>query len=136
MSRMQEVVTSFTTVMTWLVLGLASLALVLLIVSTRQLPSHQGRALLGVGGMVLVLLGTVASVFLHAGHAPQSGAPLQPVLLLVAALLIVCLYTLTSPPLAPSRLTLTPRRRLWLLLLTGLAGVCTAGLVLLDLLAP
>jgi len=133
---MQEVVASFTTVMTWLVLGLASLALVLLTLSVRQLPAQQGRALLGVGGMVLVLLGTVVSVFLLAGHAPQSGPSLQLVLPLMAALLMACLYALTFPPLTPSRFTLTPRRRLGLLLLTGLAGVCTAGLVLLDLFVP
>jgi len=83
-----------------------------------------------------VLLGTVASVFLLAGRAPQSGPSLQIVLPLVAALLMACLYALTFPPLTPSRLTLTPRRRLGLLLLTGLAGVCAAGLVLLDLFAP
>ncbi len=122
--------------MTWLVLGLASLALVLLTLSVWQLPSHQGRALLGVGGMVLVLLGTIVSMFLLAGRAPRSGASLQLVLPLVGALLMGCLYTLTFPPLAPSRLALTSRRRLSLLLLTGLAGVCATGLVLLDLFAP
>lgn len=86
--------------------------------------------------MVLVLLGTVVSVFLLAGRVPQSGPSLQPLLPLVAGLLMACLYALTFPPLTPSRLALTPRRRLGLLLLTGLAGVCAAGLVLLDLFAP
>jgi hypothetical protein len=133
---MPEVVTSFTTVMTWMILGLASVAVTLLMLSAWQLPSHQGRALLGVDGMVLVLVGTIVSVFLLAGRVPQSGPSLQLVLPLVAALLVACLYALTFPPLAPSRLALTPRRRLTLLVLTGLAGVCTAGLVLLDLFAP
>lgn len=133
---MQEMVTSFTTVMTWIILGLASVAIVLLTLSALQLPSHQGRALLGVGGMVLVLMGTVASMSLLAGRTPRSGTSLQLLLPLVAALLMACLYALTFPPLVPSRLALTPRRRLWLLLLTSLAGVSTAGLVLLELLAP
>lgn len=133
---MPEIVTSFTTVLTWIVLGLASIAVVLLTLSVWQPPSHQARALLGVGGMVLVLLGTVVSVFLLAGRVPQSGPSLQPLLPLVAGLLMACLYALTFPPLTPSRLALTPRRRLGLLLLTGLAGVCAAGLVLLDLFAP
>lgn len=133
---MPEMVTSFTMVMTWIILGLASVAVVLLLLSAWQLPSHQARALLGVGGMVLVLVVTVVSVFLLAGRAPQSGPLLQPLLPLVASLLMACLYALTFPPLTPSRLALTPRRRLGLLLLTGLAGVCAAGLVLLDLFAP
>jgi hypothetical protein len=133
---MQEVVASFTTVMTWIILGLASLALVLLTLSVWRRPSHQGRALLGVGAMVLVLAGAAASVFLLAQHPPRSGPSLRLVLPLLAALLMACLYMLTFPPLVPSRLTLTPQRRLWLLLLTGLAGVSTAGLVLLELLAP
>jgi hypothetical protein len=133
---MQEVVTSFTTVMTWMILGLASVAVALLTLSAWQLPAHQARALLGVGGMVLVLLGTVASRFLLAGRAPQSGPSLQPLLPLVAGLLMACLYALTFPPLTPSRLALNPRRRLGLLVLTGLAGACAAGLVLLDLFAP
>jgi hypothetical protein len=133
---MQEMVTSFTMVMTWIILGLASVAVVLLTLSAWQLPSHQGRALLGVGGMVLVLVGTVASVFLLAGRTPRSGTSLQLLLPLAAALLMACLYALTFPPLAPSRPALAPRRRLLLLLLTGLAAVCSAGLVLLDLLAP
>jgi hypothetical protein len=133
---MQEVVASFTTVMTWIVMGLASVAVGLLIVSVLQLPSHQGRALLGVGGMVLVLVATVASLPLLAGRAPHSGASLQLVLPLLAVLLIACLYALTFPPLVPSRPGLSQRRRLWLLLLTGLAGVCTVSLVLLELLAP
>jgi amino acid transporter len=133
---MPEVVASFTTVMSLVILGLASLALVLLTLSVWRLPSHQGRALLGVGAMVLVLFATVASVFLLAQHSPRSGPSLRLVLPLLAALLMACLYVLTFPPLVPSRLTLTRRRRLWLLLLTGLAGVSTAGLVLLELLAP
>ena len=132
---MQEVVASFTTVMTWMILGLASLALVLLTLSTWQLPSHQGRALLGVGAMALVLAGAAVSVFLLAEHPPRSGPSLQLVLPLVAVLLMACLHSLTFPPLVPSHLTLTRRRRLWLLLLTGLAGVCTAGLVLLEVVA-
>ena len=50
--------------------------------------------------------------------------------------IIASLYILTFSPLTPSRPGLTQRRRLCLLLLTSLAGVCIAGLVLLDLFSP
>lgn len=133
---MQEMVTSFATVMIWIILGLGSVAVVLLILSTWHLPSHKGRALLGIGGMVLVLVATVASEFLLARRVPPSGVSLQLLLPLVAQLLMACLYAFTFPPLRPSFPSLAPRRRLCLLLLTGLAGVCTAGLVLLELFAP
>lgn len=133
---MQEVITSFSTVMTWLILLLSSIAVVLLMLSARHLQSHQFRAFLGVGGMVLVLVVTVAIVFLLAGHASRSGTWSQLLLPLVAALLIACLYTLTFPPLMPTRSGLSPWRRLCLLLLTGLAVMSTAGLVLLDLFSP
>jgi L-asparagine transporter-like permease len=133
---MQEVITSFSTVMTWLILLLSSITVVLLIQSARHLQSHQFRAFLGVGGMVLVLVVTVGIVFLLAGHASRSGTWSQLLLPLVAALLMASLYTLTFPPLTPSRSGLSPWRRICLLLLTGLAVMSTAGLVLLDLYSP
>lgn len=133
---MQEVITSFSTVMTWLILLLSSITIVLLIQSARHLQSHQFRAFLGVGGMLLVLVVTVGIVFLLARHASRSGTWSQLLLPLVAALLMASLYTLTFPPLTPSRSGLSPWRRLCLLLLTGLAVMSTAGLVLLDLYSP
>jgi amino acid transporter len=133
---MQEVVATFTTVMTWLVLLLSSAAVVLLGLDAWHLQPHRRRALLGVGGMALVLVVTVASLFLLAAHVPRIGTWSQLLLLLAAPILVVSLYTLTFPPLTPSRPGLARGRRLCLLLLTGLAGVCTAGLVLLDLFSP
>jgi hypothetical protein len=53
--RMQEVVTSFTTVMTWLVLGLASIVVVLMGLAAWHLPAHRRCALAGVLGMALVM---------------------------------------------------------------------------------
>jgi len=130
---MQELVAPFTTVMTWLGLLLSSAAVVLLGLDAWHYQPHRRRALLGVGGMALVLVVTVVSLLLRAGHIPRGATWSQLLLLLVAPILVTSLYALTFPPLTPSRPALSQRRRLCLLLLTGLAGVCTAGLVLVDL---
>jgi len=61
---MQEVVASFTTVMTWLILLLSSIAVVLLGLGAWHLPAHRCRALVGVLGMALVLAATAVSLLL------------------------------------------------------------------------
>lgn len=100
---MQEVVASFTTVMTWLVLLLSSIAVVLLGLGAWHLPAHRCRALFGVLDMASVLAATAVSLLLLAAHHPQ-GSPLlsQLLLPLVAPLLMLSLCRLSFPPLDPS----------------------------------
>jgi len=135
---MQEVVASFTTVMTWLILLLSSIAVVLLGLGAWHLPAHRRRALIGVLGMALVLAATAAGLLLLAAHHPQ-GSPLlsQLLLPLVAPLLMLGLYRLSFPPLDPSLASRLSRLRQFLLLvLTGGALITASGLVLLDLVLP
>jgi hypothetical protein len=132
---MQEVVASFTTVMTWLVLLLSSIAVVLLGLGAWRLPAHRCRALFGVFGMALVLAATEAGLLLLAAHHPQ-GSPLlsQLLLPLVAPLLMLSLYRLSFPPegISPAS-RLSRLRQLLLLVLSGGALLVASGLVLLDL---
>ena len=72
---MQEVVASFTTVMTWLILLMSSIAVVLLGLAAWHLPAHRCRALVGVLGMALVLAATAVSLLLLAAHHPHNAAP-------------------------------------------------------------
>ncbi len=135
---MQEVVASFTTVMTWLILLLSSIAVMLLGLGAWHLPAHRRRALIGVLGMALVLAAKAASLLLLAAHHPQHGPLLSQLLLpLVAPLLMISLYRLPFPPLDPSpAVRLSRLRQLLLLILTGGALIAASGLVLLDLVLP
>jgi hypothetical protein len=132
---MQEVVASFTTIMSWLVLGLGSIVVVLMGLAAWHLPDHRCRALAGVLGMALVLTAGAVSLLLLATHHPQGGPVLSQLLLpLVASLLMLSLYRLSFPPLDPSPAArLSRRRQLLLLVLTGGALLAASGLVLLDL---
>lgn len=132
---MQEVVASFTTVMSWLILGLGSLAVVLMGLAAWHLPDHRRRALAGVLGMGLVLTAGAVSLLLLAAHHQSHNSTLSPLLFpLVAPLLLLSLYRLSFPPEGPSPAPrLSRRRQLLLLLLTGGALIAASGLVLLDL---
>ncbi len=135
---MQEVVASFTTVMTWLVLLMSGIAVVLLGLAAWHLPAPRHVALFGVLGMALVLAATAASLLLLAAHHPQGSPVLSQLLLpLVAPLLMLSLYRLSFPPEGPSPAARLSRlRQLLLLVLCGGAFVATIGLVLLDLVLP
>jgi hypothetical protein len=132
---MQEVVASFTTIMSWLVLGLGSIVVVLMGLAAWHLPDHRCRALAGVLGMALVLTAGAVSLLLLAAHHQSRNSVLSPLLLpLVAPFLMLSLYRLSFPPLDPSPATrLSRRRQLLLLILTGGALIAASGLVLLDL---
>jgi hypothetical protein len=132
---MQEVIASFTTVMTWLVLLLSSIAVVLLGLAAWHLPDHRRHALAGVLGMAFVLTAGTVSLLLLTAHHPQHNSVLSPLLLpLVAPLLMVSLYRLSFPPLDPSPAARLSRlRQLLLLVLTGGALLAAGGLVLLNL---
>ncbi|HEX6553104.1 MAG TPA: hypothetical protein VF026_10110 [Ktedonobacteraceae bacterium] len=135
---MQEVVASFTTVMTWLVLLMSGIAVVLLGLDAWHLHAHRRRALFGVLGMALVLIAVAASLLLFAARHPQHGPLLSQLLLpLVASLLMLSLYRLSFPPEGPSPAShLTRLRQLLLLVLTAGALLAASGLVLLDLVLP
>lgn len=135
---MQEFVASFTTVMTWLVLLMSSIAVVLLGLAAWHLPAHRCRALVGVLGMALVLAATAASLLLLAARHPQRGLLLSQLLLpLVAPLLMLGLYRLSFPPLDSSPAARLSRlRQLLLVVLTGGALITASSLVLLDLVLP
>jgi hypothetical protein len=131
---MLDVVASFSTVMTWLALGLSLIGVVLLGLAAWHLPQDRYRALLGVVAMTLVVIATGSSLLLLS----QNGHPWTQLLLSLAApLLMVSLYRLSFPPLAPAFTAhRETRHHLLLLLLTIGALVTTGGLVLLDLLFP
>jgi hypothetical protein len=129
---MQEIVTSFTTIMTWLVLLLCVAVVVLLGFTARLLQSNRRRALLGVVLMALVVLATGVSLLLLSQKAHTWTRLLLP---LAAPLLLLSLYRLSFPPLVPGYHRET-RRHVFLLLLTIGALMSTGGLVLLDLLFP
>lgn len=135
---MQEVVASFTTVMSLFVLGLGSIAVVLLGLAAWHLPDHRRRALVGVLAMALVLAAVSASLLLLAAHHQSHGPLLSQLLLpLVAPLLMLGLYRLSFPPLDSSPASRLSRlRQLLLLVLTGGALIAASGLVLLDLVLP
>ncbi len=128
---MQDIVASFTTVMTWLVLLLCLVVVVLLGLAAWHLPSNRCRALLGVMLMALVDLATGVSLLLLSEIAQSWSRLLLP---LAAPLLLLSLYRLSFPPLVPVAHQET--RHQVLLLLTVGALLATGGLVLLDLLFP
>jgi hypothetical protein len=128
---MQDIVASFTTVMTWLVLLLCLVVVVLLGLAAWHLPSNRCRALLGVMLMALVDLATGVSLLLLSEIAQSWSRLLLP---LAAPLLLLSLYRLSFPPLVPVARQET--RHQVLLLLTVGALLATGGLVLLDLLFP
>jgi hypothetical protein len=135
---MQEVIASFTTVMTWLALLLCSTVVVLLALAAWHLPTHPGRALAGVLGMALVLAAVAVSLLLLAARHPQRGTMLSQLLLpLVTPLLLASLYRLSFPPLDPLPVVrLSQLRQLLLLVLTGGTLLVASGLLLLDLVQP
>ena len=129
---MQDIVASFSTVMTWLVLLLCLVVVVLLGLAAWHLPSHRRRALLGVMLMALVDLAAGVGLLLLPQQAQSWSRLLLP---LAAPLLLLSLYRLSFPPLVPGYHRET-RRHVFLLLLTIGALMSTGGLVLLDLLFP
>jgi amino acid transporter len=129
---MQDIVASFSTVMTWLVLLLCLVVVVLLGLAAWHLPSNRSRALLGVMLMVLVVLATGVSLLLLSEIAQRWSRLLLP---LAAPLLLVSLYRLSFPPLVPGSQRESRHQALLLLLTVG-ALLATGGLVLLDLLFP
>jgi amino acid transporter len=128
---MQDIIASFTTIMTWLVLLLCLVVVVLLGLAAWHLPSNRRRALLGVVLMALVDLATGVSWLLLSEKAQSWSRLLLP---LAAPLLLLSLYRLSFPPLVPGSHQET--RHQVLLLLTVGALLATGGLVLLDLLFP
>lgn len=127
----QEMIPSFSTIMTWVVLLLCLVAVVLLGVSTWHLPQDRRRKLLGVVAMALVVAATAISQVLLS----QKGYSIARLLLSLAApLLVFSLYRLSFPPCVPVQTgRLNRRHHLLLLLLTLSALMTTVGLVLLDL---
>jgi hypothetical protein len=129
---MQEILPSFSTTMTWVILLFCLMVVVLLGVSAYFLPQNRRRAFLGVIAMALVWgAAGISQVLLS-----QKGHSLTGLLLpLDAPLLMFSLYRLCFPPLVPVQ---TPhqnhRRFLLLLLLTLGAFITSTGLILLDLL--
>ncbi|HEX9131090.1 MAG TPA: hypothetical protein VF844_02235 [Ktedonobacteraceae bacterium] len=129
---MQDIVASFTTVMTWVVLLLCLVVVVLLGLAAWHLPSNRCRALLGVVLMALVVLATGVGWLLLSRKAQSWTRLLLP---LAAPLLLLSLYRLSFPPLV-SGSQRESRHQALLLLLTVGALLTTGGLVLLDLLFP
>jgi hypothetical protein len=129
---MPEVIDSFSSIMTWLVLLLCLLIIVLLGLSTWHLPSHWGRPLLGVMLMGLVLAATGFSWFLPSQKTQSWSRLLLP---LAASLILLSLYRLSFPPQVPGSHRQT-RQQVLLLLLTMSGLLAAGGLVLLDLLFP
>ena len=128
----QDIVTSFSITMTWLVLLLCLVAIMLLGLAAWYLPQNRRRALFGVILMALVVLAAGGS-FLFLSHKAQSLARL--LLPLATPLLLVSLYRLSFPPLDPvSAARSDNRHHVLFFLLTLSALITTAGLVLLDLL--
>ena len=128
---MQDIVTSFTTIMTWLVLLLCVAVVVLLGLTAWHLQWNRRRALLGDVLMALVVLATGVSLLLLSQKAHTWTRLLLP---LAAPLLLVSLYRLSFPPLVPGSHRETRHHVLLLLAIDAL--MATGGLVLLDLLFP
>jgi hypothetical protein len=128
---MQDMITSFTTIMTWLVLLLCAAVVVLLGLSAWPPQWRRRRALLGVMAMAMVMEATGMSLMLLSQKAHSWTGLLLP---LAALLLMVSLYRLCFPLLAPvPPAHQDQQHQLLLLLLTLGTLVTTAGLVLLDL---
>jgi amino acid transporter len=128
---MQDMITSLTTIMTWLVLLLCLVVVVLLGLVAWHLPSNRRRAFLGGALMALVVLATGVGLLLLSQKAQSWTRLLLP---LAAPLLLLSLYRLSFPPLVPGSQHET--RHQVLLLLTVGALLATGGSVLLDLLLP
>jgi len=129
---MQEIIASFTTVMTWVVLLLCLVVVVLLGLAAWHLPLNRRRALLGVVLMALVVFATGVGWLLLSEIAHSWSRLLLP---FAAPVLLLSLYRLSFPPLVPGSPRET-RHQVLLLLLTMGALLATGGLVLLDLLFP
>jgi hypothetical protein len=129
---MQDTITSFSTIMTWLVLLLCLVVVVLLGLAAWHLPSHRRRALQGVVLMALVVLAAGIGWLLLSEIAQSWSRLLLP---LATPLLLLSLYRLSFPPLVLGSPWQT-RHQVLLLLLTMGALVATGGLVLIDLLFP
>jgi hypothetical protein len=125
----------FTNVMTWLILLMLSISILFLGLYAFHL--QRPRALLGVGGMASIVIGTSVSLLLLDIHAEGALSTWSQLLLpLVAPLLVASLYALTFEPADRSYPWPARRRHFLLLLLTSLASGCTVTLVLLDLSSP
>lgn len=128
---MQEIFSSFSTTMTWIVLLFCLVVVILMGVSASSLPQNRCRAFLGVMAMALVW-GTagISQILL----SQKGNSPSRLLLPLAVPLLMFSLYRLGFPSSVPAQ---TPsqnhRRSLLLLLLTVGAFITFAGLILLDL---
>lgn len=128
---MQEMISSFSTSMMWVILLLCLVVVVVLGVSTWYLPQDRRRALLGVVAMALVVGAAGISQMLLSQEVHSLARLLLP---LAAPLLVFSLYRLSFPPLVPVQASRSNKRHsLLLLLLTLGALMTTTGLVLLDL---
>jgi hypothetical protein len=130
----QATVSDFTNVMSWLVLGLGSIVVLLLVLEAWHLQEHRRRAFFGLMSMALVLVATAMSLLLLAAHHSQQGSPFlsQLLLPLTASVLLVGLSRLAFPSSAsahPSHM-----QYFLLLLLIGMTIVGASGLVVFDLL--
>ena len=134
---MQEIISHFTSVMSWLTLGLAGVAVVLLGLEGLHLHQDRRRAMLGLIAMVLVLGASAASLFgLATRQAPHGFFLSALVLPLAAPVLLFALYQLSFPPLPALSAAYRSRTKRVLLLVLCAGGVLsTGGLVLLDFLS-
>ncbi len=125
---MQEIISSFSSIMTWIILLLCLVVVMSLGVVVWHLRQDRLRVLLGVMAMAL-LVGLIAmSQVLLSRNAHSLARLLLP---LAGPLLMLGLYRLSFPPLVPVQSTHQHHRLLLLFTLGGF--LTTAGLVLLDL---
>lgn len=132
---MQDVITNFTTVMTWLVLFLCFAAVLLLGLAAWQLPPHaRRRAFIGVMAMVLIVLSAGSSLYL----LPQIDHLWSGLLLpLAVGMLVASLYRLSFPPSLPVPAVSHIDWHLLLLLILTVGTLFTlSGLVIFDVLSP
>src|SRR6266699_132923 len=125
---MQEIIASFTTVMTWVVLLLCLVVVVPLGLAAWHLPLNRRRALLGVVLMALVVFATGVGWLLLSEIAHSWSRLLLP---FAAPVLLLSLYRLSFPPLVPGSARET-RHQVLLLLLTMGALLAAGGVVLLN----
>ena len=131
---MQETIADFSTVMMWLVLLLALVAVIVLGISACYLPRGRGRALCGVIVMTLIIVMAGIDVLLPSRSEPSWKRLLLP---LVAPLLVIGLYRLSFPPFASAPAARRRRgHQLFLLLLMTGAFLVASTLALLDLFSP
>jgi hypothetical protein len=124
----QEMISLFSPIMTWIILLLCLLVVVLAGISACHLPQDRPHALLGVIAMALVVGSTAMSQVLLLRKAHSLARLLLP---LASPLLMLGLYRLCFPSLAPAQTN--PQLRQLLLLFTLGGFLTTAGLILLDL---